>query len=329
MRDRILRAPLVIKLLGASLLIALTAGGAAAMAGQLTLVAWVGIALVLSFALNTMLVRLALRPLDALQRVAEAVSKGEAYVRVAPSPIADHRVERLGTTFNRLLDTLSFDRQRIHQLIQRSLGAREAERLALSQQLRDATAQQLSALTLQLAVAERAFGRPDGRTALQAARDISSSVLDDVRDLADAIYPGLVQELGLPAALAALAARAQHRSHLKVSVEASDRVGHLSCALVTAMYHVAEEAVRNAEQHAHARSVWIRLARDADMLRLEVIDDGDGFDVAALAASSTGVGLFQARELLAHAHGHLEVQSSPSQGTRVVAVARLDQGDTS
>jgi signal transduction histidine kinase len=328
LRERALRAPLVVKLLGANLLIAFAAAGASALWGHPGLVAFVCLALVISFALNTFLVRVALGPLDELQRVAEEISRGEGYVRVTGSPIADQRVERLGTTLNRLLDIVSTDRVRIHQLIRRSLGMREAERATLSRQLREATAQQLSALTLQLAAAERAFGDARGLSALRTARELSSFILDAVRRLADSLYPGLLQELGLPAALGALAARVRARTALRVSVDSAGVATQLSPGLVTAIYHVAEEAVRNAEQHANAKSIKIRLSSADGTLRLEVIDDGKGFDVGATERDRLCVGLFQARELLANAHGQMEIQSSPALGTRVIATARLDQGDT-
>jgi signal transduction histidine kinase len=327
-RERALRAPLIVKLLGANLLIALAAAGASALWGHPSLVAFVCLALVISFGLNAFLVRLALRPLEELQGVAEEISHGEGYVRVIGSPLADRRVERLGTTLNRLLDTVGADRARIHQLIRRSLGMRETERATLSRQLRDATAQQLSALTLQLAAAERTFGEAGGLSSLRTARELASEVLYDVRRLADSIYPGLLHELGLPAALAALAARVRARTTLRLTVDSAGVSAHLSPVLVTSIYHVAEEAVRNAVQHADARWIQIRLSAADSVLRLEVIDDGKGFDVASTDRERLCVGLFQARELLANAHGHLEIQSLPGGGTRVIATARLDQGDT-
>lgn len=93
------------------------------------------------------------------------------------------------------------------------------------------------------------------------------------------------------------------------------------------MYRVAEEVVRNAELHSGARSVRMLLAAAGGILRLDVIDDGRGFDVAAAERSGAGAGLFEARELLANVHGRLDVLSSAS-GTHVIATARLDQGDT-
>jgi signal transduction histidine kinase len=329
MRDRALRAPLLAKLLGANLLIAVAAAVASAVWAQPIEVVVTCVALTIGIGVNALLVRLALSPLEELQCVAERVSRGEAYVRVGRSAVADARVARLGLTFNHLLDTLGTDRLHIHQVIRRGLAARENERAELACQLREETAQGLSALALQLAAAESAFGRDEGLSALRAARDLSLHVLNDLRGLADATYPGLLQELGLPAALAALAARVRGRTTLRVSVDVPRASMRLSAALVTAMYHAAEEAVRNVERHANAQSLHIRLTTRSEFLRLEVVDDGVGFDVASAEGHGACVGLFQVRELLATAHGCLAIESIAHHGTRVTATARLDQGDTS
>lgn len=326
-RERALRAPLITKLLGANLVIAVVAVAVATAGRDAAAVGFIVSVLALSFAVNTLLVRLALSPLDDLQRVAERVSRGENYLRVPKSEIADRRIDRLGTTFNQLLESVRSDHVHIHQLIRRGLAARAAERSTLSHELREGIAQQLTAVTLQLAVAEGAFGRGPGLSALRESRELSAKTVEAVRRLADSTYPGLLHELGLSAALAALAARVRQQSALRVSVESRGVAEHLSPALVTAMFHAAEEAVQNSERHSGARSVQIRLAAADGVLRLDVIDDGRGFDVAAMDRAGRGSGLFEARELLANVHGELDVQSSVS-GTHVVATAPLDQGDT-
>jgi signal transduction histidine kinase len=328
LRERILHVPLVAKLLGANLLIAAAAGIAAAASGEAGVIAFVAGALVISFAFNVLLVRLALAPLDDLERTAERVARGEWYARVAASPVSDHRIERLRMTLNKLLDAISTDHLRFHQLIQRSLAARDVERAALARQLREETAQQLYGIELQLVLATHTVETKKRLAALREAGDLASRTLKDVRGLADATYPGLLQELGLAPALEALAARVRSRSGLLLSVNTDTAPAHVSPILLRTIYHVAEEAVRNVERHANARSVEIRLSGTATALRLEVIDDGDGFDPAAIELNGWGIGLFQLREMLANAHGQLEIESAARHGTRVIATARLDQGDT-
>ncbi len=178
-RERALRAPLVAKLLGANMVIALAAAAAAVIWGHPAFVAFIAFALLVSFAINTFLVRLALSPLDELQDVAERVSRGERYVRATKSAIADRRIERLGTTLNHLLDEVHADHLHMHQSMRRSLEVRETERAAVAHQLREATAQQLSALALQLAAADRGFWRRERID--RAARVARDRVANDQR----------------------------------------------------------------------------------------------------------------------------------------------------
>ncbi|HXD22883.1 MAG TPA: hypothetical protein VN613_05950, partial [Gemmatimonadaceae bacterium] len=135
-REWVLRAPLITKLLGANLVIAVVAAAVATAGRNAAAIGFIVGVLALSFAVNTVLVRLALSPLDDLQRVAERVSCGENYLRVPKSDIADRRIDRLGTTFNELLESVRSDHVHIHQLIRRGLAARETERAALSHELR-------------------------------------------------------------------------------------------------------------------------------------------------------------------------------------------------
>jgi signal transduction histidine kinase len=96
--------------------------------------------------------------------------------------------------------------------------------------------------------------------------------------------------------------------------------------VMRALLRVAEEAVENTEQHASVNAVNVTLRFDAPTVMIEVVDDGVGFDVAAAERRSTGVGLFRARELLAHAGGAMHIRSSPGSGTRVVATSTVVEG---
>lgn len=325
-RQRLLRMPLIGKLLGANMLIALAALSVSAVFGHPGLFALVCLALGVSFVANALLVRLALMPLDDLQRVAQQVSDGDFSARVTTSPIADRQSAELGETFNRLLGRVESDRARIRHLVRQSLRVREAERAAIADELREATAQQLSALTMHLSAAVRECENPAQAPNLAAARDIAAHMVEDIQGVAESVYPGLLGEFGLAAALEALGRRVSRRTNLDVSVTTDGNDSPLPLALVTALYRVAEESVRNVERHAHAGSVWISLARDNNTVRLQIDDDGLGFDVETADRMSNGIGLFRARELLAHAGGDMQISSAPGSGTSVVATATVHEG---
>jgi len=322
---RILRMPLIGKLLGANFLIALAALTVSAMFGHPGLFPLVCAALAVSFVANALLVRLALVPLDGLQAVALRVSEGDFSARVPASPIADEQMAGLGETLNRLMGRVESDRARIRHLVRQSLRVREAEHAHIAEELREATAQQLSALALHLSAAVRECTDAAVAPNLAAARDIAAHMVEDVQLVAESVYPGLLGEFGLAAALEALGRRVSRRSGLDVSVSADPDVSALPQALMTAMYRVAEESVRNVERHAHAGSVWVSLSREGSTIRLQIEDDGTGFDVAEEDRASSGIGLFRARELLAHAGGELQISSAPGSGTSVVATATVHE----
>jgi signal transduction histidine kinase len=218
------------------------------------------------------------------------------------------------------------DRARIQHLVRQSLKVRETERAGIADELREATAQQLSALTMHLSAAVRECQDPAQAPNLAAARDIAAHMVEEVQGVAEAVYPGLLGEFGLAAALEALGRRVSRRTNLDVSVTTDDDEAPMPLALVTALYRVAEESVRNVERHAHAGSVWISLTHEGDQVRLQIEDDGLGFDVAMAERMSSGIGLFRARELLAHAGGDMQISSAPGSGTSVVATATVHEG---
>ena len=323
--ERILRMPLIGKLLGANLLVALAALTVSAVFGHPGLFALVCVALAISFVVNALLVRLALVPLDELDEVARRVADGDFSARAPTSRLADAQIAELAEALNRLMSRVESDRARIQHLVRQSLRVREAEHAHIAEELREATAQQLSGLAMHLSAAVRECPDPSVAPNLAAARDIAARMVEDVQSVAESVYPGLLGEFGLPAALEALGRRASRRSNLAVEVSADREITGLPQALLTAMYRVADEAVRNVERHAHAGTVWINLSREGSAITLQIEDDGTGFDVAAEDRASSGIGLFRARELLAHAGGEMQISSAPGSGTSVVATATVHE----
>jgi len=321
--QRVLRIPLLAKLLGANAIIALGALAAFAAWGdkEAFLLEW--LVLAASLAANSVLVRVAMRPLDDVTSVAERVSEGDFSARVLPSAVADERMSRLGAVFNRLLDRVVADRLHIRELIGRSMHVREVERECMARELRDATAQQLYGLSLQLATAVSQSKDPDLTPTLATARDMALALVEDVRLFAESIYPALLGKFGLVPAVKMIARNAECRLPLLVTVDVDGCKAEIPPMLAAALYRVADECVSNVERHAGATTLRLVLSADQRTVRLVVEDDGAGFDVADAERSSPGVGLFRARQLLEHAGGTLSIESVPGGGTRVTAAATL------
>lgn len=323
--DMILRVPLLGKLLGANLLIGLGAIVAHATLPSTSTTIELGVPIVFSFAVTAALVWLALRPVVQLEEIAERVSEGDFSARVPASPLADRNIAKLSCTLNRLLDRVDSDRARIQYLAGRAVRARDIERESVARELRESLAQSLSAVTLQIAAARGSTDDRAHAALLEKIRETVQQVTDEMRSVAETLYPGTLEEFGLTNALEALARRVARRSALQVKVDPGLCGAKLSPRAASALYRVADEALRNVEQHAQASHARIVLSSNSHVT-LEIEDDGRGIDMKLNDPLQAGLGLFSARTVLALVGGELQISSAPERGTRVVA--RVPAGGT-
>ena len=204
----------------------------------------------------------------------------------------------------RLIEDLRESRRRI-------VSAQDERARALERNIHDGAQQQLVALSVQLRLAEGMIDRDPakarGLLADLQARTVET--LEDLRDLARGIYPPLLADKGLPAALEAQA----RKSPLPVIVQ-PDGVGRYGPEVESAVYFCCLEALNNVAKYAEASTVEIRLRQDEGELRFEIMDDGRGFDAAA---KGSGTGLQGMADRLDAIGGSIEVDSAPGQGTRV------------
>ena len=319
----ILRVPLIGKIAGANAII-VVAAVLVAVLGQMAgdgsrLWLLLLIALGLGMAVNAILVYVALRPLQELEATARRVWQGELGSRVPPSPVADAGIQRVGNTLNILLDGLIADQARLRGLANQVIQAGDRERASLARELHDSTAQSLAALLLELSVlaGENADPRLDER--ITRIRAIVTDVLDEVRLLAHTVYPRVLDDLGLVAALQLLARESIQRSNVSVTYAGPAKVDGLGDASESALYRIAQEAVGNAIRHARAASVAVRLRDGASDIELEISDDGIGFAPDDVERRRPGMGLFTMRERAALVGGRVTIRSASGKGTRVVA----------
>jgi signal transduction histidine kinase len=319
---RVLEVPLRWKLVGANAVILVAAGAALWVGRERTVSASLPVivgALVLSFAVNLLLVHVALRPLGALEATARRVGTGDLAARVSRSPVADRDMRRTGQMINLLLDNLTADRSRMRHLAAKVIRAQDEERARLARELHDSTAQVLAAAMLQLSAATaRAQADPELARALDALRQLVAAALEEVRTMSHAIHPRVLDDLGLVAALEWLARQTRESAGLEVEVAAAFDAD-IAPTSAAALYRVAQEALRNAVSHSGASRVRIGITGERGSATLEVADDGSGFDVDAAEARRPGMGLFSIRERVSLVGGRIEIHSVHGRGTRVTA----------
>jgi signal transduction histidine kinase len=194
--------------------------------------------------------------------------------------------------------------------------AADDERRRIERDLHDGAQQQLIALRIKLELAAEVMSEtpPSGAEEAAALRRFSTDVqeaLEAVQTLARGIYPSTLADYGLARALRTAALQ----NPLPTTVLARGVCRH-SREIESAAYFCCLEALQNAAKHAHgARAVVIELWDD-DSLRLEVRDDGAGFDPGNITG---GIGFTSMRDRLAAVNGDLAISSRPGYGTRVAA----------
>ncbi|NLE44031.1 MAG: GAF domain-containing protein [Chloroflexi bacterium] len=218
---------------------------------------------------------------------------------------------------------VAIDNARLNQQAQELAVVRERERLA--RELHDSVTQSLYSLTL-LAEAARqsAISRASISTQQHVARlgEISQQALREMRLLVYELRPPILQRVGLVGALRqrldVVEKRAGIRSELTVEGHTS-----LPAYVEQALYRIAEEALNNATKHAVASVVEVRLSVNQSSISLDVVDDGQGFDLRAQSTRG-GLGLIGMKERAEEIGGTLTIETGPGMGTRVHVDAPLD-----
>jgi len=205
-------------------------------------------------------------------------------------------------------------------LAARVLNAQEGERVRISRELHDDTGQALTLLLVRLQLVENHSAEPAVRHELAELRRLVGETLDGVRRLAVHLGPGVLEDLGLRSAMEWLVDRVRLEAGLRVDLTLEGDCEDVLSEVGVAVFRVAQEALTNIVRHAQAESVRVRLTSHADMLELEIQDDGRGFVVEeARARPGSSIGLFGMTERIALVDGRLEIESTPGQGTTVRA----------
>jgi PAS domain S-box-containing protein len=182
----------------------------------------------------------------------------------------------------------------------------DAERRRIQRNLHDGAQQRLTSVLLNLGRLRETGGT--GNELLDHAIDELATGLQELRDLASGLHPAVLSERGLVPALEALALRAP----VPVELEAVPHT-RLPQATEAAAYYVVAEALANVQKHANARRVVVRASVDANLLTVEVVDDGTG------GADVEGTGLRGLADRVEALGGTLRVESAAGRGTRLLA----------
>jgi len=277
---------------------------------RLTEVAVLGLGAIAMVAVNAILVRATLRPLDRLTALMEQVVLLRPGQRL--SMPADRDVAHLVREFNRMLDRLEHERgvSSAH-----ALAAQEGERQRIARELHDEIGQSLTAVLL---VLKRTVDRaPDHlQDELHTVQETIRSCLDEVRMVARRLRPGVLEDLGLRSALTALAGEFAGAGAAEVTVGIDQRLPDLGADAELVIYRIAQEGLTNVARHAGAAEVEVTLVAEPDGVRLTILDDGRGIGPSGDGVGE-GAGIRGMRERAILVGATLTIGPGPGGGTRL------------
>jgi PAS domain S-box-containing protein len=237
---------------------------------------------------------------------------------------AEDEVLRLNTSLEDQVrertQELSSANARLQSLSRQLVEVQENERRRLALDLHDELGQLLSSVKLSLDLVAGQLP-PETRPSVQRVTALVTDLIQRVRELAVALRPSLLDDVGLAAALRSLCHRRSADSSPRVSFQsAMPEAKRFPAPIETTAYRIAQEGLTNALRHSHCEEVSLELRLDGDFLVLEVTDTGVGFvPDEVLGASSPSTGLSGMRERSRLLGGELLIDSAPGRGTRLVA----------
>ncbi len=206
--------------------------------------------------------------------------------------------------------------------------AQEHERRRVARDLHDTVGQMLTALALGVRAVRDAAPLPEVALArLEHVQRLADELARQVHELATRLRPTALDDLGLEAAARQLASDWSLRAGVTIDFQAvSFENQRLPPEVETTLYRVVQEALTNVAKHAKARRVAVVIGQSDGCAMAVVEDDGVGFDTESIshnAAPARGenrrLGLLGMRERVTLVGGTLEIESTPGQGTTVIA----------
>lgn len=260
-------------------------------------------------------------------RLDEARTRGELPVHLGfkgRDELAD-----LARRFEQLATSQQEAHEQLRRLSGRLLQLQDEERRRIARELHDSTAQNLTALGMNLSLVENTLrsGRGDPLVFAREARDLADQCSREIRTISYLLHPPLLDEVGLAFALQWYAEGFASRTGIHVDLAVPDDIGRLSKEIETTLFRVVQEALTNVHRHAGGRHASIGLQQRDGRLILEVSDKGRGMTSAQLAAleqepGTLGVGLPGMRERLRQLDGSLAIWSGAT-GTVIRATVPL------
>ena len=215
-------------------------------------------------------------------------------------------------------------KEELRNLAANLLAAQEEERRRIARELHDDLAQQLALLEMSLWHIRNDPSSPN--LALDSAITRVAALSRDLRSISHRLHPSIIEHLGLDTALRNLCEEWERTHSMAVRYVSRARSCSVSSEVVTVLYRIAQEALRNVHKHAGDARVTMVLSDSDNDLNLTIRDDGCGFD--PVQTRPGGLGLLSMHEHSRLVGARLAVRSTPGQGTEVEVRVRKNTAES-
>ncbi|MDQ8180775.1 sensor histidine kinase [Pelagicoccus sp. SDUM812005] len=259
---------------------------------------------------------------EAIAPLERAHSAARNQLRQVDKKLASHSLAE-GKRRNKLVEQAERQKEQVRQLTHQFLLSQEQERKEISRDLHDEIAQVLAGINVRLSALKKVIevGSDDIGERIDHTQKLVEQSVAAVHRYALRLRPSLLDDLGLvPTLRSYIASLSEHTPisfHFK-AIGKTDLLGNEQC---TALYRVAQEALTNVIRHSHAQNASVKIQKRSQLIRLEIQDDGKGFDATRILKSTTHkrLGILGMRERVEMLGGTFSIRSSAAAGTTVLA----------
>ncbi len=270
------------------------------------------------------------RPLRRLMRASASLldDPSPSHLSCTPPPSrTQNEVGQLSTDFQRIAERLMAQQCELEvahvkrgQLLEQIITAQEDERKRISRELHDETGQSLTSLLVGLKIVDKSPTLEEARKRVAELQELTSRTLEEVHKLSVELRPTLLDDLGLIAAMRSYSKDFSRKHGVEVAFHATGFEERIPPLVEVAVYRVVQEALTNIAKYAQARTVHLKLERDATMVHAEVRDDGVGFDpdrILVQKRKENRLGLLGMQERVTLLGGKFCLYSAEGEGTRI------------
>ena len=226
-------------------------------------------------------------------------------------------------------EKLLYHKKQLQSLASELSLAEERERRRIAAELHDRIAQNLAVGKIKISELREMVTNNNCRIMIDVIDSILQQTIRETRSLSFELCPPYLYELGFETALEWLAERIQKNYNFTIHFECDKELKPMGDDIKVVLFQSTRELLVNIAKHAGARNAWVSVRKDNGNIRINVEDDGIGFDFAEaesrIGRSDGGFGLLSIRERINYLGGHLECESGEGRGTRISLVVPLRQ----